>query len=59
MKKLNRLKNILAFALLVIVLIPFVALGKDHQITRFAAAFSIISWLVVMFWINHLKKKME
>jgi hypothetical protein len=59
MKRLNRIKNILALILLAGVLIPFISLGKDHEITRIAAAFSIIAWLVVMFWINHLKKKIE
>ena len=59
MKKLDRIKNILAFILLAGVLIPFIMLGKDHEITRFAAAFSIIAWLLVMFIVNHLKKKIE
>ncbi|MEQ8323811.1 MAG: hypothetical protein RIC15_04450 [Vicingaceae bacterium] len=57
MKKLDRIKSLVAVVLVIIVLLPFTILGKDHDITRYAAVFSLISWLVLMFIAGRLKNK--
>ena len=57
MNKIDKIKSYIAIGLLALVVIPFVALGKDHDFTRTAAAFAIIAWLGVVFYTNRLKKK--
>ena len=59
MKKLDRIKTVVAFLLVILVIIPFTVLGKDHDFTRGAAVFAIISWMVLMFTIGRLKKRKD
>lgn len=59
LKRLDKIKNFIAVGLLALVLIPFVTLGKDNDITRFATVFALISWLVVVFYVNRKKRKEE
>ena len=57
MKKLDRLKSIIAICILAVIVSSFVILGQDHTLTRYAAVGGIILWLVTMYAIDRMKKK--
>lgn len=56
MSKYDKIKNIAAVVMLVIVFGSFTLLGKDHPTTRTVAASAMILWLAIMFWANWKKK---
>ena len=59
MEKLDKIKSIIAFVIVGIVLASFVVLGQNHVATRYLAVAGIILWLITMFVINKAKKDKE
>ena len=57
MKNQDKIKTYIGFGLVIIVMTSFGVLGKNHTVTRWLAASSIVGWMIAMYWINHQKKK--
>ena len=57
MQKTDAIKGTVAAVLILAVLLTFGILGKEHEVTRWTAALSIIIWLITMIWMNRIRKK--
>ena len=57
MDRLDRIKSIIAFCILAVVISSFVFLGQEHPITRYLAIGGITTWLITMYVVNRNKKK--